>query len=107
MDYIALISTIASFCGLIYMAYTVKRYGSTEFFIEKIDEILDEVHKNRELQAKMYDVGAFMGNAIAQGTGLKTAKKSGMMGIVGDLMGLFNVIKKPATEAIEGAASFG
>lgn len=106
MDYIAISGTIISFCGLIYMAYTVKRYGSTEFLIGKLDDILDEIHKNKELQAKIYDVGAFVGSAIAHGTGLKSTKKSGMMGIVGDLMGLFNAIKKPA-EAVTEAVGFG
>lgn len=100
------IGTIISFCGLIYLAYTAKKMQSTVFWIEKIEEIMDEIHSNKDIQAKMYDIGAFMGSAIAHGTGLKGSKKGGLMETVGQLFGLYQQITKPK-EQQQGEASFG
>lgn len=89
MDAIGLISAIASFCGLIYVAYTAKKMSSTAFWVEKAHDILDEIHSDKELQGKMYDVGAFMGSAIAHGTGLKGSKKGGLLETIGGLYGMY------------------
>lgn len=100
-DLLGVFSVIVSFCGLIYLAYTARKMQQTAFWMEKIEEIMDEIHANKDIQAKMYDIGAFMGSAIAHGTGLKGSKKGGILETIGGLYGMYkDFTKKP--EAAEG-----
>ena len=100
MDYIAMFSAIASFCGLIYIAYTARKMSSTAFLTEKLEEIMDEIHSNKDIQAKMYDIGAFLGSSIAHGTGLKTSKKGGILETIGGLYSMYkDFVKKPEDQA--------
>lgn len=107
LDYIGTLSAIASFCGLIYMAYTAKKLSSTAFLMEKIEEVMDEIHSNKQLQAKMYDIGAFMGSAIAHGTGLKGSKKGGILETIGGLYGMYKDFTQKPQGQQEAGASFG
>jgi hypothetical protein len=83
--------------------------SSTAFWIEKAHDILDEIHSNKELQGKMYDVGAFMGSAIAHGTGLKGTKKGGILETISVLYGMYKDFKqKPESQGqTQGEAQFG
>jgi hypothetical protein len=66
----------------------IKRSLSTDKLIEKIEDISDEIMTNKELQAKIYTIGAILGNGIRQGIGINTkGGKFKMEDIVGQVIG--------------------
>lgn len=106
MDYIGALSAIANLCGLIYIAYTAKKMQSSAFWMEKLEEMMDEIHTNTQIQQKIYQLGGLIGQGIAAGTGLTRNKKMGTTDLIGMAMQYFlPKIVKP--EEQPGAASFG
>jgi hypothetical protein len=69
-EVILAVSAIASFSIAIGTLLYVKRSMSTENILNKIDELSDEIMTNKELQGKLYTVGAILGNGIRQGIGI-------------------------------------
>lgn len=88
-EVISAVSLIASISVTISMAWYVKKSLSTDSLIEKIEDISDEIMTNKELQAKIYTIGALLGNGIKQGIGLSGNARAprGIEGIIGQLAG--------------------
>jgi hypothetical protein len=59
---------------------------NTAFWIEKLEEALDEIHSNTQIQQKIYQLGGLIGQGIAAGTGLTRNKKMGTTDLIGMAM---------------------
>lgn len=105
MDAIGLISAIASFCGLIYVAYTARKMQQTAFWMEKLEEALDEIHANTQIQQKIYQLGGLIGQGIAAGTGLTRNKKMGTTDLIG--MAMQYLLPKVPQSQEQAGAGFG
>jgi len=89
MTLLEVLSAIASFSGLIYLAYTARKMQNTAFWMEKLEEGLDEIHSNTQIQQKIYQLGGLVGQGIAAGTGLTRNKKMGTTDLIGMAMQYF------------------
>jgi hypothetical protein len=99
-----MLSAIASFSGLIYLAYTARKMQNTAFWMEKLEEGLDEIHNNTQIQQKIYQLGGLVGQGIAAGTGLTRNKKMGTTDLIG--MAMQYILPKVAPQP-QGENIFG
>jgi hypothetical protein len=61
---------------------------STDKILEIVEDISDEIMTNKELQGKLYTVGAILGNGVRQGIGINTkGGKFKLDNIIGEVVG--------------------